>query len=268
MQQWQGIEVKTFMSKQTAIEDKNFMEKGFVPFITCGDPDLLVTEQLIYALADEGVALIELGIPFSDPMAEGPTIQMASERALQSGTTTDKIFEMVERVRKNTEVRLVFMTYANVIYSYGTERFMKRASQLRIYGVILPDVPFEEKEEFVPICKKYGIKFISLIAPTSMQRIENIARQAEGFVYCVSSLGVTGARSSFASNIKQVVEQIKKYTNIPVAIGFGVSKPEHVEEIHQYADAAIVGSAIVSICAEYGCNCVPEVVKYVRKMIS
>lgn len=282
MPQWQDTEERKYMNKDVIYneqsDNKSFnnkrleddkilkIEKGFIPFITCGDPNLDVTEELIYALAEENVSLIELGIPFSDPTAEGPVIQMASQRALLSGTTTDKIFDMVERVRKNTDIPLVFMTYANVVYSYGTERFLEKSAELDIYGIILPDVPFEEKEEFAPMCSKYGIKFISLIAPTSEQRIEMIASQAEGFIYCVSSMGVTGVRNSFAANIKEVVKKIKGCTDIPVAVGFGVSRPEHVASIHEYADAAIVGSAIVSICGEYKEKCVPKVIEYVREM--
>lgn len=282
MPQWQDTEERKYMNKDVIYneqsDNKSFnnkrleddkilkIEKGFIPFITCGDPNLDVTEDLIYALAKENVSLIELGIPFSDPTAEGPVIQMASQRALLSGTTTDKIFDMVERVRKNTDIPLVFMTYANVVYSYGTEKFLQKASNLGIYGIILPDVPFEEKEEFSPMCNKYGIKFISLIAPTSEQRIETIASQAEGFIYCVSSMGVTGVRNSFAANIEEVVRKIKGCTDIPVAVGFGVSRPEHVASIHEYADAAIVGSAIVSICGEYKEKCVHKVIEYVREM--
>lgn len=282
MPQWQDTEERKYMNKDVIyneqsdnkssnnkrLEDDKILkiEKGFIPFITCGDPNLDVTEELIYALAKENVSLIELGIPFSDPTAEGPVIQMASQRALLAGVTTDKIFDMVERVRKNTDIPLVFMTYANVVYSYGTEKFLQKASNLGIYGIILPDVPFEEKEEFSPMCNKYGIKFISLIAPTSEQRIETIASQAEGFIYCVSSMGVTGVRNSFAANIKEVVKKIKGCTDIPVAVGFGVSRPEHVASIHEYADAAIVGSAIVSICGEYKEKCVPKVIEYVREM--
>ena len=282
MPQWQDTEERKYMNKDVIYneqsDNKSFnnkrleddkilkIEKGFIPFITCGDPNLDVTEELIYALAEENVSLIELGIPFSDPTAEGPVIQMASQRALLAGVTTDKIFDMVERVRKNTDIPLVFMTYANVVYSYGTEKFLQKASNLGIYGIILPDVPFEEKEEFSPMCNKYGIKFISLIAPTSEQRIETIASQSEGFIYCVSSMGVTGVRNAFAANIKEVVKKIKGCTDIPVAVGFGVSRPEHVASIHEYADAAIVGSAIVSICGEYKEKCVPKVIEYVREM--
>ena len=169
--------------------------KAFIPFITCGDPSLEVTEQLVYAMEEAGANLIELGIPFSDPTAEGPVIQAANIRALSGGVTTDKIFAMVEKIRKNTQIPMVFMTYANVVFSYGTERFIKKASELGMDGLILPDVPYEEKEEFDSVCKKYDMDLISLIAPTSHERISMIAKEASGFVYCVSSLGVTGTRS-------------------------------------------------------------------------
>ena len=161
--------------------------KAFIPFITCGDPSLEVTEQLVYALEEAGADLIELGIPFSDPTAEGPVIQAANVRALSGGVTTDKIFEMVEKIRKRTAIPMVFMTYANVVFSYGTERFVKKAADLGMDGLILPDVPFEEKEEFDSVCRAHGLDLISLIAPTSHERIAQIAREAEGFVYCVGS---------------------------------------------------------------------------------
>ena len=173
--------------------------KAFIPFITCGDPSLEVTEQLVYAMEEAGANLIELGIPFSDPTAEGPVIQAANIRALSGGVTTDKIFAMVEKIRKNTQIPMVFMTYANVVFSYGTERFIKKASELGMDGLILPDVPYEEKEEFDSVCKKYDMDLISLIAPTSHERISMIAKEASGFVYCVSSLGVTGTRSEITT---------------------------------------------------------------------
>ena len=173
--------------------------KAFIPFLTCGDPSLEVTEQLVYAMEEAGADLIELGIPFSDPTAEGPVIQEANVRALAGGVTTDKVFAMVEKIRKNTKIPMVFMTYANVVFSYGTERFIKKTAEVGMDGLILPDVPFEEKEEFDVVCKQYGLDLISLIAPTSHERIAMIAKEAEGFVYCVSSLGVTGMRTSITT---------------------------------------------------------------------
>lgn len=251
------------MSKiQSAFKDK----KAFIPFITCGDPSLEVTEQLVYAMAEAGAGLIELGIPFSDPMAEGPTIQEANMRALAGGVTTDKIFDMVGRIRKNTQIPMVFMTYANVVFSYGTERFISRAAELGMDGLILPDVPFEEKEEFSSVCKKYGMDLISLIAPTSHERIRMIAKEATGFVYCVSSLGVTGVRSEISTDIGAMVQLVKSEKEIPCAVGFGISTPEQAEKMAALSDGAIVGSAIVKICKEYGADCVPHVKKYVEEM--
>lgn len=240
--------------------------KAFIPFITCGDPSLEVTEQLVYAMEEAGADLIELGIPFSDPTAEGPVIQEANMRALSGGVTTDKIFEMVKRIRKNTKIPMVFMTYANVVFSYGTDRFIRTAAEIGMDGIILPDVPFEEKAEFDTVCAQYGISLISLIAPTSHQRIAKIAKEAEGFIYCVSSLGVTGVRTEFASDINETVGLIKENSALPCVIGFGISTPDQAKKMGRIADGAIVGSAIVKICKEYGKDCVPHVAQYVKTM--
>lgn len=252
------------MSKiQKAFEGK----KAFIPFITCGDPDLETTEQLVYAMEKAGAALIELGIPFSDPTAEGPVIQDANIRALSRGVTTDKIFDMVEKIRKNTQIPLVFMTYANVVFSYGAERFIKKAAEIGMDGLILPDVPYEEKEEFDGICKQYGLDLVSLIAPTSHDRIKMIAKDASGFIYCVSSLGVTGTRSAITTDIGAMVNLVKEVTDLPCAVGFGISTPEQAAKMCESADGAIVGSAIVKICAKYGKDCVPHVAEYVKSMV-
>ena len=240
--------------------------KAFIPFLTCGDPSLEVTEQLIYAMEEAGADLIELGIPFSDPTAEGPVIQAANVRALSGGVTTDKIFDMVKRLRQNTKIPMVFMTYANVVFSYGTERFIQKAASLGMDGLILPDVPFEEKEEFDSVCKKYGLDLISLIAPTSHERITQIAKEAEGFVYCVSSLGVTGMRSAITTDIGAMVQLVKAAKDIPCAVGFGISTPEQAAAMAATSDGAIVGSAIVKLCGQYKEACVPYVKEYVKSM--
>lgn len=240
--------------------------KAFIPFITCGDPSLEITEQLVYAMEEAGADLIELGIPFSDPTAEGTVIQDASVRALKGGVTTDKIFDMVERIRKNTDIPMVFMTYANVVYSYGSERFAKKAGAIGMDGLILPDVPFEEKGEFDQIFGQYNMDLISLIAPTSNQRIAQIAREAQGFVYCVSSLGVTGMRSQITTDIGAMVELVKKEKDIPCAVGFGISNPEQGKKMASQADGIIVGSAIVKLCGQYKEACVPYVKEYVKSM--
>ena len=240
--------------------------KAFIPFITCGDPSLAVTERIVYAMEEAGADLIELGIPFSDPTAEGPVIQAANVRALSGGVTTDKIFDMVRRIRQKTSIPMVFMTYANVVYSYGTERFAKAAAEIGMDGLILPDVPFEEKEEFAIPFKEHGLDFISLIAPTSHERIAMIAKEAEGFVYCVSSLGVTGMRSQITTDIGAMVQLVKAQKDIPCAVGFGISTPEQAKKMAAQSDGAIVGSAIVKICAAHGENCVPYVKDYVKSM--
>lgn len=240
--------------------------KAFIPFITAGDPNLDVTEQLVLAMAEAGADLIELGVPFSDPVAEGPVIQQADERALAAGTTTDKIFDMVIRLRKDTDVALALMTYINPVFVYGTDRFFMRCAQCGIDAVIVPDLPFEEKEELAPFARNHGVALISLIAPTSNDRIATIAREAQGFVYCVSSLGVTGVRSEITTDIGAMVSLVRSVSNIPCAVGFGVSTPDQAKQIAAKADGVIVGSAIVKIIAQYGEDCVPAVAEYVRKM--
>ena len=240
--------------------------KAFIPFITCGDPSLEITEQLVYAMEEAGADLIELGIPFSDPTAEGPVIQEANVRALSGGVTTDKVFDMVAKIRQKTAIPMVFMTYANVVFSYGTEHFIKKAAEVGMDGLILPDVPFEEKEEFDTVCKHYGLDLISLIAPTSHERITQIAKEANGFVYCVSSLGVTGTRTQITTDIGGMVKLVKAVKDIPCAVGFGISTPEQAKKMAAQSDGAIVGSAIVKLCAAHGENCVPYVKEYVKSM--
>lgn len=250
----------------TRIAEAFLNKKAFIPFLTCGDPDLETTAEFIKVLERAGADIIELGIPFSDPTAEGPVIQGANLRALKTGVTTDKIFDMVEDVQKEVNVPLVFMTYANVVYSYGIEAFLERAKKAGIAGLILPDVPFEEKAEFAPVCEEYGIDFISLIAPTSHERIGKIAKDAKGFVYCVSSLGVTGMRSEITTDVGAMVELVRSYTDVPTAIGFGISTPEQAEKMAEKADGVIVGSAIVKIIGEYGKDAIPYIEDFVHKM--
>lgn len=248
------------------IQDAFQNGKVFIPFLTCGDPDLETTARLIPAMADAGADLIELGIPFSDPTAEGPVIQSANTRALTAGVTTDKIFGMVRAVRSSVRVPMVFMTYANVVFSYGTERFMEKAREVGMDGLILPDVPFEEKAEFAPACRRNGLALISLIAPTSHERISMIAREAEGFVYCVSSLGVTGERSEITSDVGEMVRLVHKAADIPAAVGFGISTPEQAAKMALLSDGVIVGSAIVRLIGQYGRAAAEPVSDYVRAM--
>lgn len=241
-------------------------QKAFIPFITAGDPDLAITERLIPAMAEAGADLIEIGIPFSDPIAEGIVIQEADMRALAAGTTTDNIFAMVKRIREKLDIPLAFMTYINPIFVYGAERFLAKCRECGVDALIVPDMPYEEKKELLPYCRHYGIDLISLIAPTSKERITTIANDAEGFVYCVSSMGVTGVRSEITTDIAEMVSLVKRTKDIPCAIGFGISTPEQAKKMASSADGVIVGSAIVRIIAKYGADCIEPVCDYVRSM--
>ena len=240
--------------------------KAFIPFVTCGDPDLETTGKIVSAMAENGADLIELGIPFSDPIAEGPIIQEANMRALSGGVTTDEIFDFVRRIRKKVSIPMAFMTYSNIVFSYGPEKFIAACSRTGIGGLILADLPYEEKDEFEPLCKKYGIDLISLIAPTSENRIAVIAKEASGFVYIVSSLGVTGVRSEINADIGAMVKLVREYTDVPCAVGFGISSPEQAKKMAGLADGVIVGSAIVKLVAKYGRDSAPYVGEYVRNI--
>ena len=258
--------------------------KAFIPFVTAGYPDLETTRSVVQAAQENGADLIEIGIPFSDPTAEGPVIQTANVIALEGGVTTDMILEFVKELREKDgiTVPLVFMTYANVVYSYheggdaphdgsdgkdlGRYGFCRRCAQAGIDGLILPDVPFEEKGEFREACQAAGIDLISLIAPTSEARISRIAEDAEGFLYVVSSLGVTGERSQITTDIGAITQKIRAVTDIPCAVGFGISTPQQAAKMAEQSDGAIVGSAIIRIITEYGTEAAPEVGKYVKRM--
>ncbi len=240
--------------------------KAFIPFVTAGDPCLETTGQLVLRMADAGADLIELGIPFSDPMAEGEVIQQADMRALAAVTTADAVFEMVGRLRTKTDVPLALMTYMNPVFVYGADKFLENCSHTGIDALIVPDLPFEEKGELEPQCKKNDVALISLIAPTSGQRIQKIAAQAQGFVYCVSSLGVTGVRAQITTDIGQLISKVKAVKNIPCAVGFGVSTPQQAREMAEVADGVIVGSAIVKLVAQYGRQSAAPVAEYVRRM--
>ncbi len=240
--------------------------KAFIPFITCGDPDLETTEAAIRAAVKNGADLIELGIPFSDPTAEGPVIQGANLRSLNGGITTDKIFQFVRGLRKDLSTPMVFMTYANVVFSYGAKEFISTCKEIGVDGLILPDLPYEEKEEFLPLCHEYGVDLISLIAPTSENRIAMIAREAEGFLYIVSSLGVTGTRSEIKTDLAAIVKVVRENTNIPCAIGFGISTPDQAKKITDISDGAIVGSAIIKFLEQYGQDAPEYIGAYVKSM--
>lgn len=241
--------------------------KAFIPFITAGDPHIEATEEFIYALEKAGSTIIELGVPFSDPVADGPVIQAANIRAMKNGIHIDKIFDMVERVRKNTQIPLVYLMYANTIYHYGIERFFEKCKAVGIDGVIVPDVPIEEKEEFDEYARENGVDFIALVAPTSKDRTKEICEKASGFLYCVSSLGVTGTRESIQTNLTPMFEEIRKYTQIPTALGFGISNKEQAASLKEYADGIIVGSAMVKIIEKYGEESAQPLMKFAREFV-
>ena len=248
------------------IEEAFQKHKAFIAFITVGDPDLETTERVVHAAVENGADLIELGIPFSDPTAEGPVIMKADEVALKAGTTTDKVFELTKKLRKTITVPMVYMTYANVVFSYGCEKFAQKAADAGIDGLILPDVPYEEKEEFTEVFDRYGLDLISMIAPTSEDRIAMIAKEAKGFIYMVSSLGVTGTRSEITTDISAMTDLVKKNSEVPCAVGFGISTPEQAAKMAELSDGAIVGSAIIKIIAKYGKEAAGPVGEYVKEM--
>ncbi|MCI8813896.1 MAG: tryptophan synthase subunit alpha [Lachnospiraceae bacterium] len=240
--------------------------KAFIPFITGGDPSLEVTKKLLIAMEEAGADLVEIGLPFSDPIAEGEVIQEATYRALSAGCTTDQLFDMVKEARETVKIPLVFLTYVNSVFSYGKEAFMKRCVECGVDGLIVPDLPYEEKGEIRDVCQEYGIAIISLIAPTSKERIKAIAQDAQGFIYVVSSLGVTGVRQEITTNVEEMTAMVRQVTDVPCAIGFGISRPEQATQMARVSDGAIVGSAIVRMVGEYKEGCIPAVAEYVKKM--
>lgn len=249
---------------KNAFENK----KAFIGFLTAGDPTLDKTEEFVMEMVNAGAGLIELGIPFTDPIADGPVIQAANIRALEAGCTTDKIFDMVASLRKKTEVPIAFLGYLNTMYVYGYERFCKRCQECGVDGVVVPDLPYEEKQELVPIAAKYDVDVITMVAPTSKERIEMVAKDATGFIYVVSSMGVTGARSEITTDVEEIVKVIRNVTDTPTAIGFGINTKEQVAKYSVIADGAIVGSAIVKIIEKYGNEAGPKLYEYVAEMVS
>ncbi|MCL1862095.1 MAG: tryptophan synthase subunit alpha [Defluviitaleaceae bacterium] len=240
--------------------------KALIAFIMGGDPDITTTEKLIIAMEEAGVDLFEIGIPFSDPAADGIVIQQASVRALERGCTADDILNMVKRVREKITAPITLLTYANSIFAYGKERFMERCRDSGVDGVIVPDIPYEEKDEISDVCEKYGITQIAIVAPTSKERTQTIAREAEGFLYCVSTLGVTGIRDEIRTNIQEIVEKVRAVSDIPCAVGFGIATPEQARDMAAVSDGAIIGTAIVKLIGEYGAESIEPVRQYVARV--
>jgi len=240
--------------------------KALIGFLTAGDPSLEKTEEFILAMVKGGADLIEIGIPFSDPIAEGEVIQRANMRALDAGTTTDKIFDMVKSVRKKTSIPLVFLTYMNPVFVYGAKRFFENCCEVGINGIIIPDLPFEEKDEISDMARQNNVDIITLIAPTSDDRIKMLSRSAQGFVYLVSSLGVTGVRSAINTDLKSITDEIRTVTDTPIAVGFGISSPEQARDIASVADGVIIGSAIVKIIEKYGHDATDKLFEYISEV--
>ena len=245
---------------------KKRKEKALITFITAGDPDLEATERVVFEMFDNGADIIELGVPFSDPVAEGVTIQKSSLRSLKNGTNLTKIFETVKRIREKTEKPLILMMYINTIFVYGTDRFFADCKQYGIDGVIVPDMPFEERDEVQESAEKYGVLNINLVAPTSRNRIEKIATESKGFLYCVSSTGVTGVRSGYTTDFDDFFGTIRKYAKCPCAVGFGISGPEQAKKMSGYCDGVIVGSAIVRIFEEKGADAPKAAGEFVKSL--
>lgn len=256
-------EEKISMSKILEIFNN---QKAFIAFLTAGDPSLDQTEAFILAMDEAGADLIEIGIPFSDPIAEGPVIEAANARALRVGTTTDKIFDMIIRIRKKTKIPLVFLSYMNPIFVYGVERFFKACQVSGIKGIIIPDLPFEEKIEVMESAKAHEVDVITLIAPTSKDRIQMLAKEANGFIYLVSSMGVTGVWNEIKTDLKEIIRAIRQVSKTPIAVGFGISTPEQARAISELADGVIVGSAIVKTIAEAKEDNTEILASYVQSM--
>jgi len=232
--------------------DKKFSDlrkdkkKAFIAFITAGDPNLKTTEQLVLAFEKAGADIVELGVPFSDPLADGPTIQAASERALKNGVNLDKILECVRRIRRKSDIPIVLMTYYNPIFHYNERKFIARAKKSGVDGVIVPDLPPEEAKPLIEEARAHNLSTIFFLSPTTTtKRIKKVAKSSTGFIYFVSIAGVTGARQALPSVLAQQVRTAKRYTKTPICVGFGVSTAAQVKSIGRVADGVIVGSAIV-----------------------
>jgi len=238
--------------------------KAFIPFITGGDPDIETTGKLLFALDGAGADIIEIGIPFSDPIAEGPAIEAADARALRAGCTVDKLLDMVAGVRADIRVPLLFMTYYNPVFAYGVDKFTRRCAESGIDGLIVPDLPFEERGELRGPCMAHSLELISLVAPTSNERISAIARESDGFLYCVSSLGVTGERGSLDDSAGRIVGQVRRVSDIPCAVGFGIATKEQARGVAAFADGVIIGSAIVRLAAMFGRECVTPIAQFAK----
>lgn len=241
--------MKRIENKFVELSTRN--EKALIVYLTAGDPSLDITKQLIFALEKAGVDILEIGVPFSDPTADGPVIQAAAQRSLKAGTTLEGVLKMVAEVRKVSNIPIVLFGYFNPIFAYGVKKFAQAARNAGVDGVLVVDLPYEEAKELRDYTDAVGIDFISLIAPTTdKERLKKIVSKASGFLYYISITGITGTAAPKISNIKVEVEKIRKTTKLPVAVGFGISQPEQAREIGRFADGVVIGSAVVRMIDE------------------
>lgn len=241
--------------------------KVLIPYITCGDPDLAVTADVIKTVDQTGADIIELGIPFSDPAGEPPIAQRASARALKGGVTTDKVFSMAEKLKSEIKAPFVIMTYANVVFGYGTERFLKRCQETGIKGLLLPDVPFEEKDDFAPLCRKYGVELISMIATSSGKRVRKIASEAEGFLYGIAAPDATDSEEDVCSKLKAMICEAKAANpQIPCCIDANGFELEQIQEVLQFADGIVIGAPLLRLLEEKGAEAVNSIREYIGRL--
>ncbi|QQK08112.1 tryptophan synthase subunit alpha [Miniphocaeibacter halophilus] len=247
---------------EEALKDK----KSFIGYITAGHPTIDISEKVIYKMVEAGTDLIEIGIPFSDPNAEGEVIHNANIKALKNGMKIEKAFDLVETVRKKVNVPIVFLTYCNPVFKYGYDEFFKKCKEVGADGIIVPDLPFEERDEMKVFADKYGIIMITLVPPVSKNRIEMLAKDAKGFAYLVSSMGLAGVRKKFPDGVKEFAKFVKENTNIPILIGFGIENEEQIKEMSEISDGIILDSAIVNIIEESGEEAPEKVFKFIKEI--
>ena len=256
--------------KSTFEELKSRGEKALIAFITAGDPDVETTEKLVLEMEEKGADIIELGLPFSDPLADGPVIQKSSQRALKKGMNTSAFLEMISRLRQKTRVPLLVLTYYNLVFSYGEEKFITDAARAGIDGLVIPDLPLEESSSLQSLALQQGVDLIYLLTPTSTEeRIRMTSERAQGFIYCVALTGVTGVRDNLSINAEDMVKRIKNYTPLPLALGFGISTPQQAGEAAAFCDGIIVGSGIVRMVEQLGespGNLLREVGNYISSL--
>ncbi len=245
---------------------KSNQQKALITFVTAGDPDAETTVKIIDGMEEAGTDIVEIGIPYSDPLADGPTIQSSSIRALKNGIKIPIIMDMVKEIRKYSEIPLVFLVYYNSIFKYGMDEFLEESKRSGIDGIIIPDLPMEERNEISEMMRKKDIILIPLVAPTSRERVRDIVKNADGFVYCVSINGVTGAREKIGTDLKSYMDSVASFTNIPRAIGFGISNAAMIREVKDYCDGVIVGSAIINVISKYDDN--SEMLENLKKFVS